>query len=172
MLERHPDLGALVALDHDAERLAALRTGLERLGLTATTAHGDAARPEQWWDGRPFDRILVDAPCSASGIIRRQPDIKHHRRPEDVDRLARVQQAILSALWPLLARGGRLLYATCSVLRCENDGVLEAFSRGSPEAELRPVAAPWGTPTEFGRQVLPGEDSMDGFYYAVLCKRG
>jgi 16S rRNA (cytosine967-C5)-methyltransferase len=160
----------LVALDRDASRLPRIAESLARLGLAADIRPGDATTPDTWWDGRAFDRILVDAPCSSTGIIRRQPDIKLHRRAADIAGLAATQQRLLAALWPLLAPGGRLVYATCSVLRAENEGVLAAFRAESAEAQSMPVPAAFGREAGDGRQNLPGVGGMDGFYYAILEK--
>ena len=147
-----------------------MRDNLRRLGLTARLVAGDARRPADWWDGVPYDRILVDAPCSATGVIRRHPDIKLLRRESDIAALAQQQEAILAGLWPLLRPGGRLLYATCSVLRQENDQVITAFLASHPDASERPILADWGRAVARGRQILPGETGMDGFYYAGLSK--
>jgi 16S rRNA (cytosine967-C5)-methyltransferase len=147
------------AVDRDAERLTRVRANLGRLGLTANVVAGDAATPEQWWDGRPFERILLDAPCSATGVIRRHPDIKVLRRPADVERAVALQARLLRALWPLLAAGGRLLYATCSVLNRENEAQIAAFCAEEPSAEV--VAS---------LQLKPEEAGGDGFYYAALRK--
>ena len=160
----------LVALDRDASRLPRVGESLARLGLAADIRCGDAAAPETWWDGRPFERILLDAPCSSTGIIRRQPDIKLHRRAADIAGLAATQQKILAALWPLLAPGGRLVYATCSVLRAENEAVLAAFRAACTDAQSVPVAAEFGRAAGDGRQNLPGVGGMDGFYYAIVEK--
>ncbi len=165
LLETTPGVAELVALDVSPGRLAELERGLARLSLRARCLVGDAAHPAAWWDGRPFDRILIDAPCSATGVIRRHPDIKLLRRPEDVDRLVGLQAAILDALWPLLAPGGRLVYATCSVLRRENDSQIAAFLQRTPDAILAPDSGVISRP---GRQILTGETNMDGFYYACL----
>ncbi|HEX7029321.1 MAG TPA: 16S rRNA (cytosine(967)-C(5))-methyltransferase RsmB [Gammaproteobacteria bacterium] len=170
LLERCPDLAQLVAVDREAERLDRVAENLARLNLAATLLHGDAAKPETWWDGQPFDRILVDAPCSATGVIRRHPDIKLLRRQKDIASLASLQARILDALWPLLAPGGRLVYATCSVLAAENAGQIGAFVRRHPDAVATPLAAAWGRPSGFGRQLLPGEAGMDGFFYALLTR--
>ncbi len=161
----------LVALDRDAERLADVAATLERLGLAAALACADAARPADWWDGRPFERILLDAPCSALGVVRRHPDIRFHRRASDIDALVAAQQALLNALWPLLAPGGKLLYATCSILPAENDAVVASLLETSADAECDELPAAWGRATPHGRQILPGEDGMDGFYYARLTRR-
>ncbi len=163
---------ALTALDRDPERLPRLHENLSRLGLAATVLAGDAGDPCAWWDRRPFDRILLDAPCSASGIIRRQPDIKLHRRADDVAALAGEQRKLLGALWPLLAPGGKLVYATCSLLRAENEEVLAGFLAHEPQAQALPLPADVGHAAGMGRQNLPGEGGMDGFFYALLEKRG
>ena len=152
------------ALDRDASRLERVRANLDRLGLAARLVHGDATDPEAWWDGRPFERILLDAPCSAVGVIRRHPDIKVLRRPEDVARAVALQARLLRALWPLLAPGGRLVYATCSVLRTENDAQIRAFV-GEQKSSEGP-----GTAQLSGCQSLPGDADGDGFYYASLLK--
>jgi 16S rRNA (cytosine967-C5)-methyltransferase len=164
MLERCADLAGVVAIDSDAGRLALVAENLTRLGLHATLIEADAAQPATWFDGEPFDRILVDAPCSATGVIRRHPDIKVLRRPADIAELAAGQSAMLDALWPLLKPGGRLVYATCSVLRTENVDVAERFAARTPDASL----PPFGTARHV--QLLPGEANTDGFYYACLDK--
>ena len=161
----------LVALDRDPARLPRVRENLARLGLAANVVAGNAAAPGDWWDGRPFARILVDAPCSASGIIRRQPDIKLHRRATDIAPLAAAQYAILAALWPLLERGGRLVYATCSLLRAENEVVLARFLAAHDDARAPELPPELGHAAGVGRQNLPGEGGMDGFFYAALEKR-
>jgi 16S rRNA (cytosine967-C5)-methyltransferase len=171
ILEREPGLAALVALDADASRLDRVAENLLRLGLSASLKAGDAGAPEAWWDGKPFDRILLDAPCSATGVIRRHPDIKLLRRPTDIDALAATQSRLLDALWPLLAPGGRLVYATCSVLEREGARQVARFLLRTPDAVALPVAVPWGRPRGVGRQILPGEAAMDGFFYASLVRR-
>jgi 16S rRNA (cytosine967-C5)-methyltransferase len=161
----------LLALDRDERRLPRIRENLDRLGLHAEVRAGDAARPKDWWDRRPFDRILLDAPCSATGIIRRQPDVKLHRRAGDIAALVRTQSGMLEALWPLLAAGGRLVYATCSVLHAENGGQVERFLARQADARALPAGPPgWRAARGVGAQNLPGESGMDGFYYAVLEK--
>ena len=161
----------VVALDDDPRRVADLERTLARLRLGAHVRSGDATEPDAWWDGKPFDRILLDAPCSGTGVIRRHPDVKVLRRPEDLDAMADRQRAMLRALWPLLARGGRLLYATCSVLSLENESIVEGFVAEQADAAVVRIAAAWGRPAGPGRQILPGEDAMDGFFYAALAKR-
>ncbi|MBL8260125.1 MAG: 16S rRNA (cytosine(967)-C(5))-methyltransferase RsmB [Candidatus Competibacteraceae bacterium] len=169
VLECEPGV-ALTALDRDAGRLDQVRANLRRLKLDARLIAGDAERPADWWDGVPFDRILVDAPCSATGVIRRHPDIKLLRRDSDIPALAERQRAILAALWPLLRPGGRLLYATCSVLRQENDEVIAALLAARADARAQPIAAGWGRALAHGRQILPGDADRDGFYYAAVTK--
>lgn len=156
----------LVALDVDPRRLARVADNLARLRLSAELAAADAGVPKQWWDGVAFDRILLDAPCSASGVVRRHPDAKWLRRPEDVAVFARQQRRLLEALWPLLAPGGKLLYATCSVFPAENGGQIGAFLHR--HADALPLTP--GEADDHGRQLLPG-DEHDGFYYALLEKR-
>jgi len=150
------------AVDRDAERTSRVRENLDRLGLAAQLVTADATVPGAWWDGRPFDRILVDAPCSATGVVRRHPDIKVLRRPPDVDRAVLLQARLLRALWPLLAPGGRLVYATCSVLRRENGEQIEAF-----RAEEQGIEPAEGVAS---LQLKPEEAGGDGFYYAWLEK--
>ena len=169
LLELTRDQTHVLALEKDPARIERLQENLERLRLHAQVRQGDAARPDDWWDGEPFDRILLDAPCSATGIIRRHPDIKWHRTPEDIEALTRTQAAILDALWPLLKPGGRMLYATCSVLAAENRGQIDAFLTRTPDARLVPIdhLPCHGTP---GCQLLPGVQDMDGFFHALLEK--
>jgi 16S rRNA (cytosine967-C5)-methyltransferase len=170
ILESRADLGELVALDISPERIAKVRESLRREGLAATVLAADAARPETWWDGRPFDRVLVDAPCSATGVIRRHPDIKVLRQPSDLAELAKTQRSLLEAAWRVLAPGGKLLYATCSVLRQENEARIAAFLDAHPQARELEIAAGWGVKAAHGRQILTGDRGMDGFYYALLEK--
>jgi 16S rRNA (cytosine967-C5)-methyltransferase len=170
LLERCPDID-LTALDVARTRLERIRGNLDRLGLQANVLAGDAGDPAAWWDGEPYDRILLDAPCTGSGVVRRHPDIKLLRRPEDVPAMASQQQALLDALWPLLAPGGRLLYATCSVFRAENAARVTDFLARHPEARAVDLGEPgWGRRAGPGRQVLTGEAGMDGFYYACLTR--
>ncbi|WP_045225054.1 16S rRNA (cytosine(967)-C(5))-methyltransferase RsmB [Methyloterricola oryzae] len=170
ILEACPEC-EMVAVDIAPERNARVRENLERAGFEAKIITGDAANPMDWWDGRPFDRILLDAPCSATGVIRRHPDIKWLRRPEDIAALAATQAHILEATWPLLAPGGLMLYATCSVLREENEARIAAFLNTQPDAQERRIIADWGCEAGYGRQILPGEEDMDGFYYCLLEHR-
>lgn len=171
LLELHPGL-SLLAVEQDGKRAARIRDNLARLGLEAELKVADAAAPAGWWDGRPFERILLDAPCSASGVVRRHPDVKTRRTPEELTAAAGLQARLLDALWPLLAPGGKLLYVTCSVFRRENAARLEAFLAGKPEASALTLDPGWGVAAGPGRQVLTGEGGMDGFYYGCVQKRG
>jgi 16S rRNA (cytosine967-C5)-methyltransferase len=171
ILESSLDLAELVAIDISPERLKRIRENLGRAeAAKVRLLCGDARKPQDWWDERPFDRILVDAPCTATGVVRRHPDIKLLRRASDVAALAQEQRAILDAVWPLLAPKGLLLYATCSLLPEENEVQIQAFLRDHPEARWVPIKAAWGKATGCGRQILPGEQDMDGFFYARLEK--
>ncbi|HSR65505.1 MAG TPA: 16S rRNA (cytosine(967)-C(5))-methyltransferase RsmB [Xanthomonadaceae bacterium] len=171
LLERDASL-RLLALDADARRLRRIGDTLARLDLAAELRCADAAQASSWWDGEPFDAILLDAPCSATGVARRQPDVLLHRRPSDIDALVRLQARLLDGLWQTLAPGGALLYATCSLLRAENDAQVAAFLARTPDAVLAPLDDRYGHDTGHGRQRFPGEDGMDGFFYARLAKRG
>lgn len=148
----------LTAVDVDTARLARVSSNLARLGLSAQTMTGDAARPATWWDGKPFDRVLADVPCSASGVVRRHPDIKWTRRPTDAQTFARQQIGFLDALWALVVPGGKMLYATCSIFPAENRRQIDNFLTRHVNASL-----------ERDIQLLPSEEH-DGFYYALLCK--
>ncbi len=170
LLEAQPKLQTLVALDHDAIRLESVKNNLERLKVHAELVCADAGHLEQWWDGTLFDRILLDAPCSASGVIRRHPDIKLLREPGDIFALSKEQTRLLSALWTILKPGGLLVYATCSVYAEENSQVLSAFIAAHSDAKEEKIKAEWGKECVIGRQILPGMHSMDGFYFACLRK--
>ena len=161
----------MVAVDVEADRLQRVKENLQRLGKSAQCIAGDASQPDAWWDGKPFDRILLDAPCSATGVIRRHPDIKLLRQPTDINNLVVLQAQILDAIWPLLEPGGMLLYATCSVLPQENAEQVSAFLARQPEAQHKVLDVAWGQAVKFGRQVLTGTAGMDGFYYACLEKK-
>ena len=170
ILEQAP-ANTLVALDIDEERLKSIQQNTERLGLTATLIAADAADTENWWDGRLFDRILIDAPCTGSGVIRRHPDIKLLRRADDIDALAQTQQQLLDKLWPLLNENGLMVYTTCSAFKKENEQQIEAFLQRHPDAEeVRPDSPP-AQARPYGYQRLPGDDVMDGFFYASLRHR-
>ncbi len=169
LLEIQP-AATLVAVEKDPLRVPLLNGTLDRLGLSGHVVQGDAALPLSWWDGKPFDRILLDAPCTATGVIRRHPDIKYHRRKSDVDALVQIQRNLLEALWPLLARGGLVLYATCSFLPQENQQQVSEFVESHSDTALCPIQSEWGQAAGPGRQILPGDHGMDGFYYALLSK--
>jgi 16S rRNA (cytosine967-C5)-methyltransferase len=173
--EREPNLKKLVAVDIDPQRLVRVRENLGRAMLTAEVVCGDSGNPAAWWDGVPFDRILLDAPCSGLGVIRRHPDIRLRKSPSDIDKLPALQSKLLRSTWNLLAPGGRLVYVTCTLTRSENRDCIGAFLGSTPDARIIAAAAWAGWPElgeqdEFGRQILPGEAGADGFYYAALTK--
>jgi len=170
LLETCPDI-ELLALDNSAKRLNDVQSNLKRLGFKSVLQAADAAAIDKWWNKRPFDRILLDAPCSGTGVIRRHPDIKVLRRPTDIDGFRQQQLRLLEGLWPTLAENGLLLYVTCSIMPAENKVQIELFSERHPEAEVLPVNADWGTSLPLGRQLLPGDQGADGFYFALLKKR-
>ncbi|MET0535747.1 MAG: 16S rRNA (cytosine(967)-C(5))-methyltransferase RsmB [Steroidobacter sp.] len=183
LLELAPELAALTAVDVSPERLERVKQNLQRLGLSAHLIAGDAAEPEHWWDGQQFHRILLDVPCSATGVIRRHPDIKLLRRSDDIAALAARQSQLLRGLWPLLLPGGRLVYASCSALQAETTAVIEEFLAAEPTARdvtqdrvnalrafLPPVLIEGTDAGVRGLRIGPGSAGMDGFYYAVLEK--
>lgn len=170
ILERQPALSDLLAVDVDQHRLQRVTDNLQRLNLHAETLAADASQPASWADDRQFDRILLDAPCSGFGVIRRHPDIKLLRRADDIATLQALQAKILDNAWELLKPGGILLYATCSVLKQENEAQISAFlARHSNASEIR-IDAHWGMSRPHGRQIITGDRQMDGFYYAKLYK--
>lgn len=196
LLELQPDL-QLTALDADAQRLTRVQDNLNRLGQTATLMvppgvsgalpapqggpaslgrpgtvlmAADARQTAAWWDGQPFDAILLDAPCSASGIVRRHPDVRWLRRPDDIAALARIQAELLDALWPLLAPGGRLVYATCSVFRAEGQAQLDAFLQRQPDAKSHDVPGFTGHLLPLADNAAQQPPPLDGFFYALLTK--
>lgn len=170
LLEAEPGLAHMVAIDLEAKRLARVRENLDRLKLDAELIACDARDTASWWDGKPFQRILLDAPCSATGVIRRHPDIKLTRQAEDIPALAALQGELLDALWPTLEVGGMLLYATCSSLPTENTEVIDAFLARTPGARELDLATEAGLRQPHGRQLLAQEGGHDGFYYAKLIK--
>lgn len=175
LLELSPPGAVLTAVDVDPDRLEVARENLARLNLSARLVGGDAASPGDWWDGAPFDRILLDAPCSATGVIRRHPDIRLLRRAADIDPLTVRQRDLLAALWPLLAPGGRLLYVTCSVLPAENEQVVGDFLEAHADAREDSLLPNYNIRDVMyrracGFQILPGRNDLDGFYYACLTK--
>ena len=170
ILEEVPGL-QMQALDQDAARLRSLEENLQRLALPATVTQGDVCQPDLWWDGRPFDRILLDAPCSATGVIRRHPDIKLLRRVEDISTLCALQAKALDSLWPLVKPGGTLLYATCSILAEENSEQIRAFLARTDDAQESTPHIECGIATGYGEQFLPTPRGLDGFFYARLHKK-
>ncbi|MCD9570791.1 16S rRNA (cytosine(967)-C(5))-methyltransferase RsmB [Pseudomonas protegens] len=175
ILEVQPALAGVVAVDLEAKRLVRVRENLDRLGLDAQLIAADGRDTQAWWDGKPFQRILLDAPCSATGVIRRHPDIKLTRQPEDIAALAQLQGQLLDAMWQALEVGGILLYATCSTLPTENTEVIEAFLARTPGARELDIGGQLGQPAAglkqpHGRQLLAQEGGHDGFYYAKLIK--
>ncbi|MEH6548570.1 MAG: 16S rRNA (cytosine(967)-C(5))-methyltransferase RsmB [Pseudomonadales bacterium] len=170
ILELASDNCALDALDISEERIQRVKENLHRLELNAHCIVADALQVNEWWDGIPYDAILLDAPCSATGVIRRHPDIKLLRKPQDIAKLAAMQQALLNALWPCLKPGGTLVYATCSVLPDENTQTVAQFIANTDDAEHRIIAEQWGMSQQYGRQLLPQLNGPDGFYYACITK--
>lgn len=170
LLEREPGL-RLLALDVDPRRLGRVRETLARTSGTAEFMVADAVDLPAWWDGEPFDAVLLDAPCSATGIVRRQPDVLLHRTPEDLVALTALQSRLLDSTWNVLKPGGVLLYATCSILKDENETQITAFLSRTPDAQAEALDAGFGHPAASGRQRLPGEQGMDGFFYARLVKQ-
>lgn len=161
----------LTALEMDASRAERIQQNLMRLRLNAKVVIGDAAAPKGWWKGPAFDRILIDAPCSATGVMRRRPDVRLHRRESDILAMHNQQRRILSGLWALLAPGGRLIYITCSVLRAENEAIIGELLMTQTDAQAVEFALPVGQAATVGWQILPGDGDLDGMYYAVLRKR-
>ena len=171
ILEQSPNIASMTAIDIEASRLVRVEENLTRLNLTAEVITADAANAKTWWQGQRFDRILLDAPCSGTGVIRRHPDIKWLRKASDIDALVRLQQQILKETWSLLKPGGTLLYATCSILPQENNEQITHFIEHNLDAKLLPLDCTEKESKEtIGWQLLPGEKNMDGFYYAKLLK--
>jgi 16S rRNA (cytosine967-C5)-methyltransferase len=168
ILESEAGLTEVVAIDESAERLPRIQENLDRLDLNATLLEADAGAIDQWWDGQPFDRILLDVPCSATGVIRRHPDIKLLRRETDITPLAGIQLGLLEQCWQTLNPGGRLVYATCSVFPQENHRIIRRFLKAQEDARLVEPDVSWGVDTGAGRQLFPDAASHDGFFYAVL----
>lgn len=167
MLETTPDITSMTAIDIEETRLERVRDNLSRLKLNAKVIAGDAANPDSWWDGQLYDRILLDAPCSGTGVIRRHPDIKWLRKSSDIDALVVLQQQILKSIWSLLKPGGTLLYATCSVLPEENSLQIAKFIEENSNAQLIAIT---DKVDDIGWQLVPDDRNMDGFYYAKLIK--
>jgi len=170
ILEYEPE-NDVIALDIAPNRLLQIQQNTDRLNLNATLIASDAADIKNWWDGQQFDRILIDAPCSGSGVIRRHPDIKILRREEDINALAEQQKHLLNTLWPLLKPGGLLVYTTCSAFKQENEYQIESFLQTHPEAQEKELIPAPAQRRTFGYQRLPGDDNLDGFYYACIQHR-
>lgn len=170
VLELESDI-EMVAVELEEKRMTRVQENLDRLNLKAELIVADASESE-WWDGNPFDRILVDAPCSSTGVIRRHPDIKTLRWEEDIKSLAEIQQKILQQAWQMLAPGGKLLYVTCSVLRQENEAQIEKLLTVNSDAGEEALDVEWGIACQHGRQLLPGDNDNDGFYFCCLGKAG
>lgn len=173
ILEAQPDISSCVGVDISADRLEKIDDNLSRLNLSTEKVRlftADITVIDSWWDGQYFDRILVDAPCSATGVIRRHPDIKIHRKGSDINQLSEVQLSILQCLWPLLAPNGKLLYSTCSILPSENEAVIDQFLSTIDDGYSVDIHNSWGETRQFGQQVITGTENRDGFYYALLQK--
>jgi 16S rRNA (cytosine967-C5)-methyltransferase len=175
ILETEHKLQELIGIEKKPERLLALKESVMRAcgDMTSSTISlicHDAKEVSKWWDGKLFDRILIDAPCSGSGVIRRHPDIKLLRKESDIEAYGKEQRGLLSALWPLLCHQGRLVYATCSIFPEENECVVKQFLIDHPDAKEIKIKSDWGQTREIGKQILPGMHQMDGFYYAIICK--
>ncbi len=169
ILESQPELASLVAVDLPS-RIISIEQNLARLRLNAILIPADLLNTSAWWDGNNFDRILLDAPCSGSGVIRRHPDIKHRRKSSDIEKFSNQQLSMINSVWPLLNPGGKLLYVTCSIFRAENDNVVEKFIKDRSDFELQSLTNIFGVKSLYGRQRLPGVHSGDGFYYCGIEK--
>ena len=172
ILESEDSLTRMTSIDISQSKLDRIRENFDRLGVESNLVAADASELETWWDGIQFDRILLDAPCSATGVIRRHPDIKLLRKPEQAKSLAEIQSTLLTKLWTCLKPGGLLLYTTCSLLRQENEETIKRFLDSTDSAKYEAITADWGVECSIGRQLLPGTNSgPDGFFYAVLQKQ-
>ncbi|WP_286240664.1 16S rRNA (cytosine(967)-C(5))-methyltransferase RsmB [Neptuniibacter halophilus] len=169
ILEAGKGLSQVDAVELEEKRAERITENLSRLGLKANLHIADAAT-QTWWDGQAYDRILLDAPCSATGVIRRNPDIKYLRQGEDIHQLSQLQADILQNCWAMLKPGGKLLYATCSIFPQENERLIKRFMTQTEDARHLPINAEWGIEREYGRQLFPQENGHDGFYYALLEK--
>lgn len=171
ILETETALKSLTCVEKETNRTERLVETLQRLKLDAKVKTSDINNLDNWWDKEKFDRILLDAPCSATGVIRRHPDIKCLRTKDEVDHINTLQKELLNTLWQTLKPKGLLLYVTCSILQQENRHVIESFINDNDDCELKPIEAKWGLDTEYGRQILTGQNNMDGFFYACLKKK-
>ncbi len=172
ILELAPNSIQLTAVEKNKAKMPKVEENLKRLGLTCTLLNDDAVNLQNLEPKLKFDRILLDPPCSATGVIRRHPDIKRLRQAKDITELTKQQSDLLNAMWPLLKTNGMLVYSTCSILQSENEEQIEMFLQRNPDAELIPIEAKWGHALKYGRQILPGDNNMDGFYYAKIRKLG
>ncbi len=170
ILERHPDV-EVIATELEPNRADMIEENMERLGLAAQVITSDATATDDWWDGTKFDRILLDAPCSGTGVIRRHPDIKVLRSPKEIEILNQQQLKLLNSMWQLLADDGILIYATCSVLPQENSMLIKDWLSNTKDAKHIPIESNWGRQQTFGKQILPNDNGMDGFFYAKICKQ-
>lgn len=170
ILERHQDI-ELIATELEPNRADMIEDNMERLGLAAQVITADATVIDDWWDGEKFNRILLDAPCSGTGVIRRHPDIKVLRSPKEIESLRQQQLKLLDSMWQLLAEGGILIYATCSVLPQENSMLIQGWLDNTKDAKHIPIESNWGRQQKFGKQILPNDNGMDGFFYAKICKQ-
>ncbi|ORU90092.1 MAG: 16S rRNA (cytosine(967)-C(5))-methyltransferase [Cycloclasticus sp. symbiont of Poecilosclerida sp. M] len=170
ILEIAPNNATLIAVDIDEQRTQRITENLERLKLQTTVITADGLQPKEWFGGRLFQRILLDAPCSATGVIRRHPDIKVLKKESDIQQLVALQKKLLNTLWPMLDRKGVILYATCSILAAENSEQVAAFIAENEDAKEIKIESAWGHDCGAGKQIFPGEDHMDGFFYACIRK--
>jgi len=170
ILESEPRIGSLTAIEKDKIRAKRLCGTLDRIGLHANVKVEDVINTDKWWDGEKFDRILLDAPCSSAGVIRRHPEIKLLRTMDGIVKINKLQMKLLTTLWDTLKDDGLLLYITCSIFNQENRELIKNFMGNHSECSLKPIIKKWGFDTGYGRQILPGQDNMDGFFYACLTK--
>ncbi|MGK0297449.1 MAG: 16S rRNA (cytosine967-C5)-methyltransferase [Gammaproteobacteria bacterium] len=171
ILELYPDIQELVSVDISADRLLLLQNSLDRLKLNSVIIKADVSRSIDWWDGNDFDRILLDAPCTATGVIRRHPDIKYSRTMDQISVLTKLQHALLVNVWTLLKPGGILVYCVCSLFKEESDEQIDNFLSQNINAMSLPIDTKWGVLSQFGRHTIPGHDESDGFYYSLLVKK-
>ena len=170
ILESQTKIKSLTVIEKDPKRAKRLSETLNRLGLNAITKVSDIIDIDHWWNKEPFDRILLDAPCSATGVMRRHPDIKILRTPEEVKAINTLQMKLLETLWQTLKPKGLLVYVTCSIFKQENSELINKFIDNNSDCVLKPIDAEWGKDTGYGKQILTGQNNMDGFFYACLEK--
>ncbi|MGY8814110.1 MAG: 16S rRNA (cytosine(967)-C(5))-methyltransferase RsmB [Gammaproteobacteria bacterium] len=171
ILELYPDIQELVSVDISANRLLLLQNSLDRLKLNSVIINADVSRSTDWWDGKHFDRILLDAPCTATGVIRRHPDIKYSRTVDQISKLTKLQHTLLFNVWTLLKPGGILVYCVCSLFKEESDEQIADFLSEHKNAMSLTIDTNWGVLSQYGRQTIPGHDESDGFYYSLLVKK-